>query len=94
MVRWNVSFGLPRFLFPDGLQYHACFDVLVGGIINIWPRYHKLFLSIDDLISSTFTILSTASLVMNSFYLMFRSLSMWSGNFLVSVRCCWLFSNF
>ena len=74
MVRWNVSFVLPRFLFPDGLQYHACFGVLVGGIINIWPRYLKLLVSIDDLISSTFAI-STASLVMNSFYLMFRSLN-------------------
>ena len=53
MVRWNVSFGLPRFLF---LHYHACFDVVVGGFIKVWPRYINLLLRIDDLISSTFAV--------------------------------------
>ena len=73
-VIWYVSFGCPRFLFPGGLLYHACFGVHVGGILRTWPRYLNVLFNIVDLISSAFVLLSTSSLVINSFHLMFRSL--------------------
>ena len=74
MVCWYVSFGHP--LFSDGLQYHACFGVFVGSIQRTWPKYFHLLFNIVDLIVSTFALLWTSSLVMNSFHLRFRSASM------------------
>ena len=72
MVHWYVSFCRPCFLCPDGLQYYACFSVLVGGILRTRPKY--LLSNIVDLIGSAFALLSTSSLVINLFYLMFKRL--------------------
>ena len=74
MARWYVSFGCPLFLFPDGFRYHACFGVLVGGILRTWPKYLHLLFSFVDVIGRTFALLRASSLMMNSFHLMFRSL--------------------
>ena len=74
MVRWYVSFGRPRFLFPDDLQYHVWFGVRVGGIPKTWPKYIHVLFNIVDLIGSAFALLNTSSLVINLFHLMFRRL--------------------
>ena len=74
MFRWYLFFGCPRFLFPDGLQYHACFSVLVGAILRKWRKYLHFSFSIIDLIGSAFVRLCASALVINKFYLMFRSL--------------------
>ena len=82
MVRWCVSFGYPRFLFPDGLQYCACFGVLIGskGMTQIFLLF--LF-NIVDMIGSPFALLNT-SLVINSFHLLFRNLSIF-GHYTTNV---------
>ena len=74
MFRWYLFFGCPRFLFPDGLQYHACFSVLVGAILRKWRKYLHFSFNIIDLIGSAFVCLCASALVINTFYLMFRSL--------------------
>ena len=47
---WYVSFGHPHSLFLNGLQYHTCFGVLVGGILRTWTKYLHLLLKTVDLI--------------------------------------------
>ena len=63
MVHWYVLFGHPLFLFPDGFQYPACFDVLVGGNLRTWPQISPFFFNIVDLIGSAFALLKNSLLV-------------------------------
>ena len=60
--------------FLADLQCHACLGVIVGGIRKTWPNYDHLLFNIVDLIGSAFALLSTSSLVINSYHLMYRSL--------------------
>ena len=67
MVHWSLLLGVPFPCFPDALQYHACFDILVGGILIIWPKYILLMFNIVEFIGSVFAVFRTSSYVINLF---------------------------
>ena len=68
IVSGFVSFGRP------GVQYHACFVDLVGGILSTWNKCVHLLFNIVGLIGSVFGLFKYFTLAVHSFRLMFRNL--------------------